>query len=228
MSTLWFTFTNMDRHRSSGYTKKTHVYTLYTHIWIIKMIKRENKQSGHIPHSVWREIEISNDFTSQKKYKYQSSIPLLIQLPCQSHSLSFSSPNSLTHTLYFSSLSLISHLWQSHQLLHPKVTAHTQYVLDMLPCVMESKIKRFSNFISQISQTYPLRNQVKVTSKYPNELVRLQSFNADSLFLSFFLSQRSWNEFENTPWKKMKTLKWKIEEISLRKHDNYQDFERKN
>ena len=43
-----------------------------------------------------------------------------------SHSLSISPPNSLTHTLYFSSLSLISHLWQSHQLLHPKVTAHTQ------------------------------------------------------------------------------------------------------
>ena len=30
-------------------------------------------------------------------------------------------------------------------------------------------------------KTYPLRNQVKVTSKYPNEFVRLQSFKAHTL-----------------------------------------------
>ena len=56
--------------------------------------------------------------------------------------------NSLT--LYIFHLSLNSHFWQSHQLLHPKVTAHTHYVHSMLHCVMESEIKRFSNVISQI------------------------------------------------------------------------------
>ena len=47
----------------------------------------------------------------------------------------------LIHSLFF--ISLNSHFCYSHQLLHPKVTAHTQYVLQLLPYVMESKIKRF-------------------------------------------------------------------------------------
>ena len=114
---------------------------------------------------------------------------LLIHTPLSvSQSFSLSSPNSLTHTLYFTSLSLISHLWQSHQLLHPKVTAHTQYFHSMLNCVMESKTKRFSNFISQIPQN--------IHSKYPNDFVRLQSFKA-SLFSSLsssLRSLRSWSE----------------------------------
>ena len=73
---------------------------------------------------------------NQNNDKYQWSIPHLIHI---THSQS----------LYFSSLSLISQFWQSHQLLHPKVTANTQRVQTKLPCVMESKMKKFSDFISR-------------------------------------------------------------------------------
>ena len=112
-------------------------------------------------------------------------------------SLTVSPSLLLIHSLKLSifHLSLISHLWQSHQLLHPKVTEHTQYVPPLLHGVMESKIKEIFKFHLSNSQkkTYILRNQVKVTSKYPNEFVRLQSFKAETLtlFLSFFLSQIS-------------------------------------
>ena len=166
--------------------------------------KREDKQWGHIPLSIWRSIEITNDFTSQKKYKYQSSIPLLIHTPL---SVSQSLP-LLSNSLYFLSFSLISRISHSHQLLHPKVTANTQYVHLMLHSVMESKIKTFSKFhLSNSPKTHPLINQIKVTSKYPNEFVRLQSFKPEYLSLPLFLplrSLRSWSEIVYTPWKKGK------------------------
>ena len=69
----------------------------------------------------------------------------------------------------------------------------------MMLCAKESKVKKFQNLINQSNiKTYKLRNQVKVTSKYPNEFVRLQSFKAhslsDSLSFSFSLrSLRSWS-----------------------------------
>ena len=171
-------------------------------------------------------------------------IPKEIQISVIHSSSNTHSPVSLTvspsllliHSLtlfLFSSLSLFSHFWQSHQLLHPKVTANTQYVPNLLHSVMESKIKTFSNIISQIPPKHTSwETKVKVTSKYPNEFVRLQSFKTDSHSLLLFLPLSDlWGagvKLYIPPWKQGKSQSWKIEEISLRKHDNYQDFERKN
>ena len=97
---------------------------------------------------------------------------------------------------------------------------------------MKSKIKRFSNFISQIPQKHTIwETKAKSHQNIPMNLWDSNHSNQTfSLFLSFFLSQISeeleWNCVY--PLKERKMLIKEIEEISLRKHDNYQDFERKN
>ena len=126
-------------------------------------------------------------------------IPKEIQISVIHSSSNTHSPVSLTvspsllliHSLTLSTfhLSLNSHFWRSHQLLYPKVTAHTQYVHSMLHSAMESKIKRFSNFISQILQKH---TPWETKSKYPNEFVRLQSFKPDSLSLLFLPLSDLW------------------------------------
>ena len=107
-----------------------------------------------------------------------------------SPSFSFSPSLLLIHSLKLSIFHL-SHFWQSHQLLHSKVTAHTQYAHYALHGVMVSKIKEIFKFhLSYFPKTYILRNLVtkpKSHQKYPNEFVRLQSFKPDSLSLPLFL-----------------------------------------
>ena len=152
-----------------------------------------NIQCFHIP----KEIQISVIHSSSNTH---SPISLTVSL---------SSPNSLTHTLYFSSLSLISHFSQSHQLLHPKMTAHTQYVHNMLHSVTESKIKRFSNFISQIPQkTYPLRkpsqSHIKISQWICETPIFQSRLSLSSSLSSSLRSLRSWSEIVFTSWKKGK------------------------
>ena len=92
---------------------------------------------------------------------------------------------SLTNSLGYFDVTLT---WNWHQLLKPKVTAHTQFAQFLTQVVRESKIKDIFKFhLSNSPKTYLLRNQVKVTSKYPNEFVRLQSFKAYTLSLPLFL-----------------------------------------
>ena len=73
---------------------------------------------------------------------------LFAQLLYYPVSLTVSPSLILIPSLTFSILYLphISHFWQSHQLLHPKVTVHTQYVHSMLPSARESKMNIFSYF----------------------------------------------------------------------------------
>ena len=102
-------------------------------------------------------------------------------------SLSLSHLLTLSSSIHFSLFS--SHLWHSHQLLLWWVTPHNHYVHLMMHSAMESKVKKFQNLKNQSNiKTYLLRNQVKVTSKYPNEFVRLQSFKAHTLSLTPSLS----------------------------------------
>ena len=97
---------------------------------------------------------------------------------------------------------------------------------------MESKIKRISNFISQIPSKHThWETESKSHQNIPMNLWDSNLSNQNlSLSLSFFLSQIS----EELEWNCMYPLErkenvnnGKFEEISLRKHDNYQDFESK-
>ena len=144
-----------------------------------------NIQWFHIP----KEIQISVIHSSSNTH----SPVILTVSPSLLLTHSYSLISSLSQNLQF---------WQSHQLLPPKVIAHILCALSVLHSVMESEIKSYSNFVSQIPQkTYLLRNQIKVTSKYPNEFVRL---SLTSSLSSSLRSLRSWREVVYTPLKERK------------------------
>ena len=146
---------------------------------------------GCVGERKWVRAKERNEISKSYPFLHMRSHPHTQINIRQSLSLSLSSPNSLTHT--FISLSPIIHLWQSHQLLHPKVTSHTQYVHSMLPSVMKSKIKRIYKF-HQILNTYTLRNQSQSHIKISQWICETPIFQSRlSLFLSKISVELEWN-----------------------------------
>ena len=99
----------------------------------------------------------------------------------------------------------ISHFEQSHQLLHPKVTAHTQYIPYTLQSVMESKRKKIFKFHLSIFPKHTFwEPKVKVPWNYPNEFSHPFLLSLSHTLSFSYLLILCWSEIVHTIWERGK------------------------